>query len=296
MGANRKFILQGHLQEAVWRTIMRGKRPPSVKWEKRDQPTARVVREPTKPPKQTPTSVARRDPMPPDVRWRQLARGWTSSKLYSSRKERTTKFFRHPGRPSESMSPGTRAASVGTHQVHEVVLVKEAETCRGGTSIEGQRSFGRAHCGTGEGRNIVRRQGAEVAGVGSGRERCSVSIHSATTISRVSAELSRMQGIAPLDPTADVNVSMVSDLPHMKSRVDPTASGHDRRRTENTIGSHGRTRTGFQQQLSSALDKIRHEGNPRRRGLKFRATSQAAGGPAVAGCRRPTKNFQKPPE
>ena len=172
-------------------------------------------------------------------------------------------FACHPGRTSESMSPGTRAACVGMYQVHEVVLLKEAETCRGGTSIEGQRSFGRAYCGTGEGRNIVCRQGAEVSGVGSGRESRSVSIHNATTISRARRVCrvesharhhrlpSRRVGeVAPWTPLQ----TSTSQWCHISlTRVDPTTSGHDRRRTENTMGSHGRTRTGFQQRLASAL-------------------------------------------
>ena len=32
MGRNRKWVLEDNLQEAVWRTIMRGPRPPSVSW------------------------------------------------------------------------------------------------------------------------------------------------------------------------------------------------------------------------------------------------------------------------
>ena len=32
MGRNRKFVLEDDLQQAVWRTILRGPRPPSAKW------------------------------------------------------------------------------------------------------------------------------------------------------------------------------------------------------------------------------------------------------------------------
>ena len=32
MGRNRKFVLKDDLQQAVWRTILRGPRPPSAKW------------------------------------------------------------------------------------------------------------------------------------------------------------------------------------------------------------------------------------------------------------------------
>ena len=34
MGRNRKFVLEDELQQVVWRTILRGPRPPSVKWDK----------------------------------------------------------------------------------------------------------------------------------------------------------------------------------------------------------------------------------------------------------------------
>ena len=34
MGRNRKWVLEDSLQDAVWKTILRGPRPPSVRWEK----------------------------------------------------------------------------------------------------------------------------------------------------------------------------------------------------------------------------------------------------------------------
>ena len=34
MGRNRKFVLEDDLQQVVWRTILRGPRPPSAKWDK----------------------------------------------------------------------------------------------------------------------------------------------------------------------------------------------------------------------------------------------------------------------
>ena len=37
MGRNRKWVLQDDIQEAVWRTILRGPRPPSNKWEMRNK-------------------------------------------------------------------------------------------------------------------------------------------------------------------------------------------------------------------------------------------------------------------
>ena len=37
MGRNRKWVLQDDIQEAVWRTILRGPRPPSNKWEMRSK-------------------------------------------------------------------------------------------------------------------------------------------------------------------------------------------------------------------------------------------------------------------
>ena len=40
MGHNRKWLLQDDIQEAVWRTILRGPRPPSNKWEIRNKSDA----------------------------------------------------------------------------------------------------------------------------------------------------------------------------------------------------------------------------------------------------------------
>ena len=34
MGRNRKWVLEDSIQDAVWKTILRGPRPPSVRWEK----------------------------------------------------------------------------------------------------------------------------------------------------------------------------------------------------------------------------------------------------------------------
>ena len=36
MGRNRKFVLEDDLQQAVWRAILRGPRPPSAKWGRDD--------------------------------------------------------------------------------------------------------------------------------------------------------------------------------------------------------------------------------------------------------------------
>ena len=36
MGRNRKWVLENNLQEAVWKTILRGPRPPSQRWEQRN--------------------------------------------------------------------------------------------------------------------------------------------------------------------------------------------------------------------------------------------------------------------
>ena len=89
----------------------------------------------------------------------------------------------HPGSVAESTNPGSRAAGVRTHQVHEVVSGEEAETSRGGTPShsEGHRSSGRVCCRTGEGRRVVGRWATEVGRVGSGRESHSISICATTT-------------------------------------------------------------------------------------------------------------------
>ena len=41
MGRNRKWVLEDSIQDAMWQTILRGPRPPSVRWEKqRNQSSA----------------------------------------------------------------------------------------------------------------------------------------------------------------------------------------------------------------------------------------------------------------
>ena len=40
MGRNRKWVLEDNIQDAVWKTILRGPRPPSVRWEKHRSPSA----------------------------------------------------------------------------------------------------------------------------------------------------------------------------------------------------------------------------------------------------------------
>ena len=46
MGKNRKWDLEDSIQHAVWKTILRGLRPPSVRWEKeRNQSVANPKKE-----------------------------------------------------------------------------------------------------------------------------------------------------------------------------------------------------------------------------------------------------------
>ena len=40
MGRNRKWVLEDSIQDAVWKTILRGPRPPSVRWEKQRSQSA----------------------------------------------------------------------------------------------------------------------------------------------------------------------------------------------------------------------------------------------------------------
>ena len=61
MGRNRKFVLEDDLQQAVWRTILRGPRPPSAKWEKRSSPSA------VSKPSQAPKKQDRQNPKPGKV-------------------------------------------------------------------------------------------------------------------------------------------------------------------------------------------------------------------------------------
>ena len=59
MGRNRKWVLEDSLQEAVWRTIIRGPRPPSTRWPQRAKRSASAAT-PSKvhsPPSSRPTKV-----------------------------------------------------------------------------------------------------------------------------------------------------------------------------------------------------------------------------------------------
>ena len=40
MGRNRKWVLEDNLQDVVWKTILRGPRPPSVRWAKQRSQSA----------------------------------------------------------------------------------------------------------------------------------------------------------------------------------------------------------------------------------------------------------------
>ena len=40
MGRNRRWVLEDSIQDAVWKTILRGPRPPSVRWEKQRSESA----------------------------------------------------------------------------------------------------------------------------------------------------------------------------------------------------------------------------------------------------------------
>ena len=42
MGRNRKWVLEDQLQDAVWKTILRRPRSPSVRWEKQRSQSAVV--------------------------------------------------------------------------------------------------------------------------------------------------------------------------------------------------------------------------------------------------------------
>ena len=77
-------------------------------------------------------------------------------------------------------------------------------------------------------------------------------------IDNLQRELARLRSVEPLNPTAEDDESMVADLPHKKSRVGPVdAHGNYRNwRTENTIGDHGRTRTGVQRRVAPELRQV----------------------------------------
>ena len=82
MGRNRKWVLEDSIQDAVWKTILQGPRPPSVRWEKeRNQSAAANPKKqfkskdivPTRPEARTPKVVPSQPPRsvrqsPPQVR------------------------------------------------------------------------------------------------------------------------------------------------------------------------------------------------------------------------------------
>ena len=59
MGRNRKWVLEDSLQEAVWRTIIRGPRPPSTRWPQRAKrsASAATLSKVHSPPSSRPTKV-----------------------------------------------------------------------------------------------------------------------------------------------------------------------------------------------------------------------------------------------
>ena len=78
MGRNRKFVLEDDLQQAeVWKTISRGPRLPSAKWEKRSSPSAvsKFSQAPKKQDRQNPKpgKVSSSSPVSPDEALETLA-------------------------------------------------------------------------------------------------------------------------------------------------------------------------------------------------------------------------------
>ena len=127
MGRNRKFVLADDLQQAVWRTILRGPRPPSAKWEKRSSPSA------------------------------------VSKSSQSPRKQERPKPGKVSVAPSkvqrESVSPDEVQRRARQSCIHEVLLGKVRETGRGRAS--GRRKDQRR---VGEGRGLVGEGGGDVEG------------------------------------------------------------------------------------------------------------------------------------
>ena len=75
MGRNRKFVLEDDRRQAVWRTILRGPRPPSVQWNRMRNPASAASKpnhpkpEPQKKNQKVPVSrppVPRREAVSPD--------------------------------------------------------------------------------------------------------------------------------------------------------------------------------------------------------------------------------------
>ena len=91
MGRNRKWVLQDDIQEAVWRTILRGPRPPSNKWEMRSKSDV------SKPHSKGAKGVPRKDPPVPK-------KPHVQAKAQSVQKDHPWQDSKTP-KPREPLSP-----------------------------------------------------------------------------------------------------------------------------------------------------------------------------------------------
>ena len=177
MGRNRKWVLEDSLQDAVWKTILRGPRPPSVRWEKPRNQSAAVTHHPgAKRNKSSSVKSEAKKKDPPQVvpprRVHHTGRctgcsppaSWEIGSSSFNVGGRRRDCCSHPGCFDESPCPGTGTAIPGACRVHEEVRGEAAEEGRGGPCEcrQGQGGFGRSSGLPGERRIFVGRWRREV--------------------------------------------------------------------------------------------------------------------------------------
>ena len=195
MVRNRKWVLQDNLQEAVWRTIMRGPRPPSVPWEKRNPSAAsrdsNTTEKPLKKPDVKATnwkatkpqgqgSVPLRVPLHPDEAMAAARSRVAKLQTVLPRWERTTTHLRR-SKPLSGRHRSKRR-NVRADQEHSIVCCSEPEASRGGSPghHSGQGGIGESsHSTGGAGSTLGRRE--EVGSTSGERESNAIPVHCSRT-------------------------------------------------------------------------------------------------------------------
>ena len=197
MGRNRQWVLEDSSQDAEWKTILRGSRPPSVRWEKPRKQSATVTHQPGA--KRNSSSVNRseeEDPpqvAPPTTGVHHTGRStgcsppasWEIGSNSHNVGGRRRDCCSHPGCLDESPA-GTGTAIPGTCRVHKDVRGEAAEEGRTGPCEcrQGQGGSGRSSGLPGEGKIFVGRWGREVVAVACRSETSPFTLHRSTSASR----------------------------------------------------------------------------------------------------------------
>ena len=188
MGRNRKFVLEDDLQQAVWRTILRGPRPPSAKWERTRSKSA--AQPSTKDPMQAKTQGCpkpSRTSMPPEEAMAAARARATKLQLMLDIGRGGRNVSHNQSGFLEGACAGARASYFRADQEHTVVLGPQAEARRADTCRhrEGPRSIGTnfGHAG-GTGKELLAKEQAVPS---------PFSVHVPPVGPDVQAEFSRMQ-------------------------------------------------------------------------------------------------------